>query len=79
MESIAIRARNNLDIPIRLTLTRTGYNDENDEILITIGEEGTTLKDYYRVCIDTDILPSKEWGEVGLLHIDTKSKVSFSG
>jgi len=79
MESIPIRARNNLDIPIRLTLTRTGYNSENDEILVTVGEEGTALKDYYRICVDADISPNKEWKEVGSLYINTKSTVSLSG
>ena len=76
MEAIAIRARNNLNIPVRLTLIRSG---ENEEILITIGEEGTTLKAYYSVCVDADIPPNKEWEEIGSLHIDTKSVVSFLG
>jgi len=73
MEKIDIGVRNNLKVPVRLTLTNNG------RILITIGEEGVTLKDYYRVCVDADISPNKEWQEVGSLYIDTKSEVSFEG
>jgi len=79
MEKIAIAARNNLNVPIRLTLTNVGYKHEDSRILITIGKEGATLKDYYRVCLDVDILPNDDWQEIGLLHIDTKTKVNFEG
>ena len=78
MENINIRARNNLDVPVRLTLTNVRSRNEC-EILITVGQEGTALKDYYRVCVDTDLLPSEEWEEIGSLQIDTESKVSFAG
>ncbi len=79
MSDINIRARNNLDVPIRLTLTRLGHNDGNDEILIAVGEQGAGLNEYYRICIDTDVLPSKEWGEIGSLGLDMKPTVSFKG
>ena len=78
METIIIRARNNLDIPIRLTLTRSVSQCES-EILITVGHEGATLKDFYKVCVDTDLIPNQEWGQVGSLSISTKSNISFSG
>ena len=69
-----IRARNNLHIPIRLTLTNSG-----DTILITVGESGTVLKAFYQVCIDTDLLPNKVWERVGSLDIESKYKLSIRG
>ena len=78
MESIIIRARNNLGMPVRLTLTSSGYS-EDYQILITIGHEGVALKTYYGVCADTDLLPNKEWEEIGSLNINIKSRVSISG
>lgn len=78
METIVIKARNNLGIPVRLTITNSGYTDES-QIRITIGKEGVKLAEYYRVCVEADILPSGEWGEVGALNIKTKSTVSFNG
>lgn len=78
MQSIIIRARNNLDVPIRLTLTNSGYGD-NHQILIAVGHDGTSLKGYYNICVDTDLLPDKEWREIGLLNMDTKTSVNFTG
>ena len=69
-----VRARNNLHIPIRLTLTNSG-----DTILITVGESGTALKDYYQVCIDTDLPPNRVWERVGSLDIESKYKLSIRG
>ena len=71
-----IRARNNLDIPIRLTLTVT---HTESEILITIGEEGAKLAGFYSVCSDTDLLPAKEWQEIGSLDVENRYKVSIAG
>ena len=70
---IRIRARNNLDIPVRLTVTAT---NGDPEILITIGSPGAALKDYYRVCIDTDLAPSREWDDIGNLGIENNYRVS---
>lgn len=67
-----IRARNSLDVPIRLTITNS-----NEQILITIGHEEAALKDFYLVCVDTDLLPGKEWQEIGLLNISMKSQIAF--
>jgi len=71
--SFRVRARNNLDIPIRLTIT------QSSEILITIGKKGASLKQYYLACIDADLPPSQDWEEVGQLDIKTKHFVSFRG
>ncbi|HUX48998.1 MAG TPA: hypothetical protein VMV76_07600 [Dehalococcoidia bacterium] len=70
---INIRARNNLDIPVRLTITSTSVDQE---ILITIGSSGAKLKDYYNVCIDTDLAPSREWDDIGNLGIENNYRVS---
>ena len=72
---ITIRARNNLDIPARLTITVVG----NDEILITIGKEGTALRTFYGVCIDRDLAPGKEWDSVGRLGIESNYRISVKG
>lgn len=79
MKPISIRARNNLGVPVRLTLTSVGLEHEQPEILITIGTKGVALSTYYRVCIDADIAPNNEWGEVGSLGIDTKYEISLTG
>ncbi len=79
MEKIEISARNNLNVPIRLTLTNVGTNSEDARILITIGEAGVKLRDYYRVCIDTDLPPNQEWEGIGTLGIDTRCKASLIG
>jgi len=71
-----IKARNNLPIPIRLTLTNSN-DEEQDRILITVGKQGIALKDFYRVCIDTDLLPNKEWEGIGSLDIEGKYIVSI--
>lgn len=79
MEKITVSARNNLKIPIRLTLSNVSSGQDDACILITIGNEGAALKDFYRICIDTDILPNQDWDDVGSLCIDTKCKVSIEG
>lgn len=79
MEKFSIEARNILNIPIRLMVTNVGLSHADSRILITIGPEGASLKSYYRVCIDTDISPDKEWQEIGSLYIETKSEVSLEG
>jgi len=79
MENIEISARNNLNVPIRLTLTNVGTNPEDSRILITIGEAGAKLSGYYRVCIDTDLPPGQDWEEIGNLSIDTKCKALLIG
>jgi len=79
MENIEISARNNLNVPIRLTLTNVGTNSEDARILITIGEAGTKLSGFYGVCIDTDLPPKQEWEEIGTLSIDTRCKASLRG
>lgn len=78
MNNIIVRAKNNLDAPIRLTLTNSGYKNDH-QILITIGKEGTQLKDYYNICIDTDLPNCQEWVEVGHLNIETESRITLSG
>lgn len=79
MENIPISARNNLKVPIRLTLTNVGISAEDTRILITIGEAGTKLSGFYRVCIDTDLPPNQEWEEIGTLSIETRCKTSLIG
>ena len=79
MENIEISARNNLNVPIRLTLTNVGTNSEDAQILITIGEAGVKLSGFYSVCIDTDLPPKQEWEEIGTLNIDTRCKTSIRG
>ena len=79
MEKITVSTRNNLKIPVRLTLTSVGYKNDDTRILITIGNEGAVLKNYYGVCIDTDLPPNQDWDDVGSLCIETKSKVSIEG
>ena len=79
MKQIVISARNNLEIPIRLTLTNSGDKDDDCRILITVGVEGAVLKGFYGVCADTDLPPSEDWNDFGLLCIETKSKVSITG
>lgn len=79
MENIEISARNNLNVPIHLTLTNVGLHSEDARILITIGEAGTKLSGYYRECIDTDLPPKQEWEEIGTLSIDTRCKTSLKG
>jgi len=79
MENIKISARNNLNVPIRLTLTNVGLSGEDARILITIGEAGKKLSGYYRVCIDTDLPPNQEWEDIGTLSIETRCKVSLIG
>ena len=79
MQNIEINARNNLNVPIRLTLTNVGTDREDARILITIGEAGTKLSDYYRVCIDTDLSPKQAWEEIGTLCIDTRCMASLKG
>lgn len=79
MEKISIEARNNLDIPIRLSIIITGGGREESRILVTIGSEGASLRSYFRICIDADIIPTNEWQEVGSLAIDTKSHISVLG
>ena len=79
MENIEISARNNMNVPIRLTLTTVGISSEDDRILITIWESGVKLSGFYGVCIDTDLPPKQEWEEIGTLSIDTRCKVSLNG
>jgi len=79
MENIKIEARNNLKIPVRLTLTNVGTSTEDTRILITIGEHGVKLSSFYGICIDTDLPPIKDWTQIGTLNIETKSKVSLTG
>lgn len=76
---IRIEARNNLGVPIRLTLTSVNDGKNEDRILITIGKEGTALKSFYGVCIDTDLSLDQEWREVGSLDLETTYRVSISG
>ena len=78
MESIIIKARNNLDKPIRLTLSNSS-DGTNSQILITVGHEGVKLSDYYRVCIDADLPLMKEWQEIGSLNMDTKIHATING
>ena len=73
-----IKARNNLHIPIRLTLTNAS-DGKHGIILITVGEGGTALKDFYRVCIDMDLSPNKTWEEVGELKIENDYKIAVCG
>lgn len=79
MENIEIGARNNLNVPIRLTLTKAGYNDDTTKILIVIGNKGVALKSYYSVCIDTDLPPNQEWEDIGSMCIDAKCTLSIKG
>ena len=69
-----IGARNNLNIPIHLTLTNSG-----NRILITVGEGGTNLRDFYRVCIDANLSPNRVWEDVGSLEIENEYKLSICG
>ncbi len=79
MESVEISARNNLNLPVRLTLTNVGTNSEDARILITIGKAGVKLSGFYGVCIDADILPTQEWQKIGTLTIDTRCKTAIRG
>ena len=76
---VGIEARNNLQIPIRLTVVNVGGGRDENRILITIGEEGVRLKGFYSVCIDADLPPTKEWSEVGELSFEPKYRISISG
>ena len=69
-----IIARNNLPIPIRLTLT-----ESNGEILITMGIKGVALKHFYSVCIDTDLSPNTTWEVVGSWELKTEYTLSLRG
>lgn len=79
--SFQISARNNLDIPIRLTVISHNkiHGSKDSRILITIGEEGATLKSYYSVCVDADVPPTQDWEGVGVLEVTCDPKVSIKG
>ncbi len=79
MQNIEVSARNNLNVPIRLTLTVAGTRPEDTRILITVGPPGVKLSGFYSVCIDTDLHPNEDWGEIGTLSIETKCRASLRG
>jgi len=76
---IQIRARNNLPLPIRLTVVATNDGRNESDILITIGDKGASLKSFYGVCIDTDLRPNEDWQEIGNLNLEIKHRVSIKG
>lgn len=76
---IRIEARNNLNIPVRLTLVNVNDGKNQSRILITIGKEGVALRDFYTVCIDTNLPPEREWREIGSLSWEADYHVSLSG
>jgi len=80
--SFSVEARNNLKIPIRLTVTALNkiVNRTAPQILITIGEKGTSLKNFYLTCIDVDLPPKQEeWEKVGVLEVLSDPKISIKG
>ena len=74
MDSIEISAKNNFNVPVRLTLI-----SEGKQILIIVGEAGVQLGEYWRICIDTDLLPGQERNVLGALHIDTSCRTFVVG
>lgn len=76
---IKIEARNNLNIPIRLTATNVNDGRNESRILITIGKEGVKLSGFYGVCIDVDLSPNEEWEEIGRMNLETEHRISISG
>lgn len=75
---VEISARNNLQIPIRLTLANTNDGKE-DRILITIGKNGAALKSFYGICVDTDLPPNKDWEDIGSLEVENKYRLVICG
>jgi len=63
-----------LTIPVRVTMTVSG-----DNILLTIGEKGASLKQFYLACIDRDLKPNTSWELVGNLEIDAKYRLQIRG
>ena len=76
---IQIEARNNLNIPVRLTITNANDGRNQNRILVTIGKEGTTLREFHTVCIDADLPVDEEWQEVGGLNLEADYHISVSG
>jgi len=68
-EKIPIRLRNTTKYPIHLTITISGSGRNDDAILITVGSQGTSLKDWYGACVDQDLEPNKSWKNGGILTI----------
>lgn len=76
---LPINIRNMGKHPVRITITVSSDGREHDEILITLGEKGKSLKGYYGVyCIDKDLEPNSEWENVGILNIESKYKLRIS-
>ena len=76
---IPIKIRNNLDHPIRLTVTISSSGRNDDQILITVGQKGATLKQWYGVCIDRDLEPNKSWDDAGSLTIEPNYFLTIKG
>ncbi|MBU1173528.1 MAG: hypothetical protein KKD44_28505 [Proteobacteria bacterium] len=76
---VGILARNNLNIPLRLTITNVKDGRDEGNILITIGGEGVSLRSWYSICIDTDLSPNEDWQEIGSMQLEAKYNVSIRG
>lgn len=79
-EKVEIRARSTLNIPVRLTLAITQGGGDPAEILVTVSERGKSIKGVYgHNCADADLLPDKEWNDLGTLEIEARHNISISG
>jgi len=80
VNSYPIAIRNNLSETVRVTVTVSGSGrNQDDQILITVSPKGTTLRDYYGICIDKDVEPTKEWEDAGILIIEPRYKFQIEG
>lgn len=79
--SFPVGVRNNLDIPVRITIFAHNKSSggSGPQILITVGEEGVTLKSYYGICIDSDVHPNEEWEDVGVLEVLNEPRIKVVG
>jgi len=79
-KSYPISVRNNLSQTVRVTVTVSSSGRNQDEkILITVSPKGTTLRDYYQICIDKDVQPSNEWEDAGVLVIEPRYEFRIKG
>jgi len=80
VNSYPISIRNNLGHTVRVTVAVSSSGRNQDEhILITVSPKGTTLRDYYQICIDKDVESSKEWEDAGILIIEPRYKFQIEG
>ena len=75
--SFPIWIKNNLEIPVRITINASNKLEGRiePEIRIIVGKEGVSLKSYFNVCIDSDVQPNEEWEEVGVLEVLNEPRI----